>query len=32
MMSPLYPIGFPLHLALAALIGGWAKAPFLVSP
>ncbi len=29
---PFYPIGFPLHLAAAALIGGWRSAPYYVSP
>jgi hypothetical protein len=31
-MVPYYPPGFPLHLALAAVIGGWNAAPFFVSP
>lgn len=31
-MVPFYPVGVPLHAALAALLGGWARAPFLVSP
>ena len=31
-MVPFYPPGFPLHLALAATIGGWREAPYLVSP
>jgi hypothetical protein len=31
-MSPLYPAGFPLHLAAAAAAGGWSLFPFLVSP
>jgi dolichyl-phosphate-mannose-protein mannosyltransferase len=31
-MAPLYPIGFPAHLAAAALAGGWEKGPYLVSP
>ncbi|HMA18276.1 MAG TPA: glycosyltransferase family 39 protein [Thermoanaerobaculia bacterium] len=31
-MAPSYPPGLPLHMAIAARIGGWAKAPFLVSP
>ena len=31
-MVPFYPPGFPLHLALAAAIGGWGEAPYLVSP
>ncbi|HEX9148260.1 MAG TPA: glycosyltransferase family 39 protein [Thermoanaerobaculia bacterium] len=32
LMAPSYPPGLPLHMALAARIGGWARAPFLVSP
>jgi hypothetical protein len=31
-MASFYPIGLPIHLALFARIGGWAHAPFLVSP
>lgn len=31
-MAPYYPIGVPIHLALFARAGGWALAPFLVSP
>src|SRR5512144_2503843 len=31
-MAPSYPPGLPLHMALAARIGGWTRAPFLVSP
>lgn len=31
-MAPGYPPGLPVHLALAALIGGWKVAPFLISP
>jgi hypothetical protein len=31
-IAPFYPVGFPLHLAAAALIGGWKRGPFLVSP
>jgi hypothetical protein len=31
-MSPGYPPGLPLHLAIAGLLGGWTIAPFLVSP
>ena len=27
-----YPIGFPLHEAAAAVLMGWARGPFLVSP
>ena len=27
-MAPFYPVGFPLHLAAAALLGGWERAPF----
>ncbi len=32
MMVPIYPPGLPVHFALAAAIGGWTAAPFLVSP
>lgn len=31
-MVPMYPPGFPLHIAGAALLAGWTLAPFLVSP
>lgn len=31
-MAPLYPIGFPAHIAAAALAAGWDRGPFLVSP
>jgi hypothetical protein len=31
-MVPSYPPGLPLHLAAAALVGSWARAPFWVSP
>jgi hypothetical protein len=31
-MAPSYPPGLPLHMALAALLGGWGRAPFFVSP
>ena len=31
-MAPLYPSGFPLHLAFAALVAGWEAGPFIVSP
>ncbi len=31
-MSPIYPVGFSLHLAIGALIFGWKVGPFLVSP
>ena len=31
-MAPSYPPGLPLHMALAGLVGGWSRAPFLVSP
>ena len=31
-MVPYYPPGFPLHLALAALLGGWPTALLAVSP
>src|SRR5712691_1297500 len=32
LMVPLYPPGLPAHFAIAATIGGWARAPFLVPP
>jgi hypothetical protein len=32
MMSPFYPIGFPLHESIGALLAGWRLGPFLVSP
>ena len=31
-MAPYYPSGFPAHMAGAALIAGWERGPFLVSP
>ena len=31
-MSSSYPPGLPLHMALAGLLGGWSRVPFLVSP
>lgn len=31
-MGLLYPIGFPLHESAAALLLGWERGPFLVSP
>ncbi|MFN0088526.1 MAG: YfhO family protein [Blastocatellia bacterium] len=31
-MTPFYPIGFPLHMAAGALLAGWQRGPFLVSP
>lgn len=31
-MVPLYPVGFPAHLAAAAAMAGWERGPFLVSP
>lgn len=31
-LVPTYPPGVPLHLAVAAMIGGWSTAPFLVGP
>lgn len=31
-MASYYPIGVPIHLALFARVGGWAHAPFFVSP
>ncbi|HEV8657608.1 MAG TPA: hypothetical protein VGS96_03175 [Thermoanaerobaculia bacterium] len=31
-MHPIYPAGLPIHLAAAAFIGGWERAPFFVAP
>ncbi len=31
-MAPGYPPGLPLHLAAAASVGGWERAPYFVSP
>lgn len=31
-LTPLYPVGFPLHEALGALLLGWDWGPFLVNP
>ncbi len=31
-ITPFYPAGFPAHLAAAALVGGWERGPYLVSP
>jgi hypothetical protein len=31
-MVPFYPPGFPLHVALGGLVGGWQRGPFLVTP
>jgi hypothetical protein len=31
-MAPSYPPGLPLHMAAAAAVGGWDRAPFLVPP
>jgi hypothetical protein len=31
-MASFYPIGLPLHILLAARLGGWTEAPFFVSP
>lgn len=31
-MVPTYPVGTPAHFALAAAVGGWKIAPYLVSP
>ena len=31
-MHPTYPPGLPVHIALAGIIGGWARAPFIVVP
>jgi len=31
-MAPYYPLGLPLHMAVAAVFAGWSQGPFLVSP
>ena len=31
-LAPTYPVGYPFHMAGAALIFGWKYGPFLVSP
>ena len=31
-LVPSYPLGYPLHLALFGLLGGWKHAPFFVTP
>ncbi len=31
-MVPFYPPGFPLHVALASIVAGWERGPFLVTP
>ncbi len=31
-MAPLYPVGFPAHVAVAGRFAGWDVGPFLVSP
>lgn len=31
-MVPIYPVGFPLHIAAATLLVGWSYGPFLISP
>jgi hypothetical protein len=31
-MVPTYPVGMPIHLAVASIAGGWRIAPFLVCP
>lgn len=31
-LAPIYPAGVPLHMAAAALIIGWERGPFLLSP
>ncbi|MGH9838596.1 MAG: ArnT family glycosyltransferase [Blastocatellia bacterium] len=31
-MTPFYPVGVPLHMALGAALAGWDYGPFLVSP
>lgn len=32
MLAPSYPLGYPLHLALLGMAGGWNHAPFYVTP
>jgi hypothetical protein len=32
LQAPGYPVGFPLHLAVGAALGGWQHGPFHVSP
>ncbi len=31
-LAPMYPMGFPLHVAAAARLAGWEVGPYLVSP
>jgi len=31
-LVPIYPVGFPLHLAAGALVLGWERGPFFISP
>src|SRR5205085_7252368 len=31
-MAPIYPLGFPLHVALGVLVAGWNLGPFIISP
>jgi len=31
-MIPTYPAGLPLHVVVAAWLGGWDRAPFLIAP
>jgi Dolichyl-phosphate-mannose-protein mannosyltransferase len=31
-MTPLYPVGFPLHVVVAAQLAGWELGPYLISP
>jgi 4-amino-4-deoxy-L-arabinose transferase-like glycosyltransferase len=31
-ITPSYPAGYPIHLLIAAMIGGWSRAPFFVAP
>jgi 4-amino-4-deoxy-L-arabinose transferase and related glycosyltransferases of PMT family len=32
MIVPAYPTGYPLHLLIAGVVGGWSAAPFFVTP
>jgi len=31
-MLPFYPAGYPMHLLVAAKLGGWSHAPFFITP